>query len=264
MRGARAAAGTGASPRLGQGPRLRVGLALFFTLALLLRLAVVLERSVNDPLFWRQVEGGDDYFEAAAEMLATGVNPMGDYYQPGAVYYFYLWQRLLGTNRLTVRLGLALAGAGQCAWLGLAAWWAAGNERAGLITAALAALYPTLIFYEQAFVTAPAAISAAVAFLVCALGALRARRTAAQALWSLLAGLAVGAGGIARIPTLALAPALPAALLVAGPWRAHWKKAALLGAVICAGAALVVLVGSWLNSPAGELVLIMNHPSDVK
>ncbi|MGZ4675719.1 MAG: glycosyltransferase family 39 protein [Acidimicrobiia bacterium] len=145
------------------------------------------------------------------------------------------------TTQLIVRFEMLLIGLAGIVAMAMLARRLAG-ETAGLIAAAIAALYPYLWVNDGLIMSESIAVLLVVGALLLTLRLVEARRPVE----AFLLGLVCGAAALARAELVLLAPLLALPLLFARPWRDRaWKpKLAAVGLVVLGA---VVVVAPWVG-----------------
>ncbi len=167
---------------------------------------------------------GRQYELAAIDILTA--RPWGT--QPFYLQGLYAYQLALP---MLVRPWISLALLGQLALSGLTSWWFFrvatrwwGRVRGGWATVVFLA-YPMLAFYENKFLTAALAVSAAVFVLWAAVRG----QEQSRARWAAVLGLAVGVAILARPNFALLVPFAVLGVWRSGPAASRWHRLAALG-----------------------------------
>jgi hypothetical protein len=229
-------------------PRFGVALAVITVVALGVRVAWVLVARRNFAL------QGDDYFyHWQANALADGmgfINPLSwkalGRIDPSAahppLYSLYLAgvSLLCGTSALAHRLASCLLGAAAVAVVGLTGRKIAG-ERAGLIGAALAAVYPMLWINDGMLISESMYVLLIAAILLAAYRLWEAR-TVTNAL---LLGIAIGLAALTRPEAVMLVPLIGVPLLFSGDSDVRHR---IYGFLTIGLACLAVILPWWVRN----------------
>lgn len=168
-------------------------------------------------------------------------HPMGsDTYHPPAYYYFLAGiYKLAGHNFLAVRIAQALLDTFTC-WLIYAIGRQVFGKTSGMLAAALAAVFPPLIFYTGVLLTETLSTCLLAGATWILLKTFEVSKQASKVLQLALAGLLLGLAALTRSVLLLV---VPAAILwlwcVAARWPG-WKAAARYALALCLPMALVI------------------------
>jgi len=215
------------------------------------------------------IGGLGDYFfyHDSANFLAEGkgfVNPFALATGPAAPTAEHppLWSFALaitsllgGTGFESHKLTGCIVGAATIVPIGLLARRVAG-DRAGLVAAGLAAVYPTLIAADGSL------MSESLYGLLVALALLAAYRLRDRPGWGIAVALGalLGLAALTRGEALVLLPLL--ALVLALGEQAPWRRRVLRFAAICAGAAVVILPWTVRNWAAFDRPVLVSINGD--
>jgi hypothetical protein len=181
---------------------------------------------------------GDGFIDPLRYGLA-GMRVESAYHPPLYVVYLAGWSLFGFDGPLAHRLASCAIGAATVAVIGVLGRRVAG-DRAGLIAAGLAALYPALWLNDGSLLSESAA-AFAIALALLAIERFRSMPSLGRA--AVLGG-AVGLAALGRAEVILLAPfvVLPLALLArALPWRERWLR------VGAAAAGTIVVIGPWVG-----------------
>jgi len=235
-------------PRLRTPRGFTLGIVVIGVLALTGRVAWVLLARRNFAL-----QGDDFFYHWQANALADGmgfINPLSwkalGHIDPSAAHpplyslYLSVFSLLGGTGATVHRLASCLLGAGAVVMVGYAARRIAG-ERAGLLAAGVAAVYPMLWINDGML------ISESLYALLIATVILAAYRMWDARTWgnAALLGAVIGLACLTRPEAVALVPFLGLPFLFAGdaPWRRR-----LLDVLVIGLACLVVILPWWVRN----------------
>jgi len=231
-------------------------LGLIFLGALLLRGAYLWGQAENNPLFDHPMMDAKQHHEWAQRIASgEGMEPRPFYRAPAYYYLLGALYRVFGPSVAAARLAGCLLGAATCyliARLGIAlAGW-----RVGVLAGLVAAVYWPFIYFDAELLSTGLELFLDVALLLLLL---RAGRGGSLPLF-LLSGLVWGLSAITRPNILAFAPAIVAWFWITGPAGRRAAHTLRATALVCVGAALIVLPVTARNRVVGgEAILISSN-----
>jgi len=229
-------------------------LGLVCLVAAVLRIAHLVQIAENDPFFTVPAVDGRLY-DAWAQRIAQG-QLMTDhvlFLGPLYPYFMALVYAIAGPSQLALKAVQCGLGVATCALVAVLAR-EHFDRRVALVAAAIAALYPMLIFYGGTLMVVNLQVPLVLLVLI---AIARARRSPTGGRW-LMAGLLLGGSALARQTTLLFAPFALFALVWTLRDPPSTSRLVKLAAVFCVGVTVPILPFTLNNYRVAQDLVLLN------